>query len=333
MAEAVVATRRLRVALRPLLIGVAALAAVAAGAVWLLGLRGVESTDDAFVEGHLVFLSPRVGGQVAEVAVEENQHVEAGQPLIRLDPADFEARLARARADLDAARNRIAQSEAAADAAAAGAAAARVRLRHADLELGRVRGLLAAGVASRTALDAAQAERDSAAAGLDAARERERAERAAIANGAPVRRAEAALREAELALEHAVVTAPFAGTIGKRSVEPGANVAPGQPLLALAADGETWVTANFKETQIRGMRPGDPVEVRVDAFPDRPYRGQIESLAPATGARYALLPPDNATGNFTKVVQRVPVRIALDHAPGVPPLPVGLSVTVRVRVD
>jgi len=321
------------VSVRPLLIGAVALAAVAAAATWLLGLRGFERTDDAFVEGHLVFLSPRVGGQVAEVAVEENQHVAAGQLLVRLDPADFEARLARARADLDVARNRIAQSEAAADAAAAGAAAAEVRLRHADLELGRVRGLLAAGVASRTALDAAQAERDSAAAELDAAHERERAERAAIGNQAPVRQAEAALREAELALEHSVVTAPFAGTIGKRGVELGANVSPGQPLLALASDSDTWVTANFKETQIRTMRPGDPVEVWVDAFPDRPYRGHVESLAPATGAKYALLPPDNATGNFTKVVQRVPVRIALEHEPDAPPLPVGLSVNVRVRVD
>lgn len=333
MADAVApASRRARVSLRPLVIGAAALLALAAATAWLLSLRGVERTDDAFVEGHLVFLSPRVGGHVVEVTVEENQHVAAGQPLVRLDPADFEARLARAGADLDAARNRIAQSSAAADAAGAQAAATEVRLRHADLELSRVRGLLAAGAASRTALDAAQAERDAAVAELHAAREREHAERAAIGNEAPVRQAEAALREAELALEHAVVTAPFAGTIGKRSVELGANVAPGQPLLALAADGDTWVTANFKETQIRAMRPGDPVEIEVDAFPDRPYRGHVESLAPATGAKYALLPPDNATGNFTKVVQRVPVRIALEHAPDAPPLPVGLSVNVRVRV-
>jgi membrane fusion protein (multidrug efflux system) len=332
VAEAVAGAGRARVSARPLVLGAVAIVALAIGVLWLLGLRGIERTDDAFVEGHLVFLSPRVGGHVVEVAVEENQHVEAGQVLVRLDPADFEARVARARADVDAARNRITQSSAAADAAGAQAAAAAVRLRHTDLELGRVRGLLTAGAASRTALDAAQAQRDAAEAELHAARERERAERAAIGNEAPVRQAEAALREAELALEHAVLTAPFAGTIGKRSVELGANVAPGQALLALAADGETWVTANFKETQIRAMRPGDAVEIEVDAFPDRPVRGHVESLAPATGAKYALLPPDNATGNFTKVVQRVPVRIAIEHEPDAPPLAVGLSVNVRVRV-
>jgi membrane fusion protein (multidrug efflux system) len=326
------AARGARVALRPLLLGAIALAAVATGAAWLLGLRGVETTDDAFVEGHLVFLSPRVGGHVVEVAVDENQHVVAGQPLVRLDPTDFAVRVARARADLDAARNRLGQSRAAADAAAAQAEAAGVRLRHSERELARVQGLIAAGAASRTALDAATAARDAASAELDAARERERAERAALGNDAPVRQAEAALREAELALEHAVVTAPFAGTIGKRSVELGANVSPGQPLLALASDDEAWVTANFKETQIQAMRPGDPVEIHVDAFPDRAYRGRVESLAPATGAKYALLPPDNATGNFTKVVQRVPVRIALERDDEAPRLPVGLSVHVRVRV-
>lgn len=333
MAEATAAgARRSRVSARPLLLGAVALAALAAGVVWLLGLRGIETTDDAFVEGHLVFLSPRVGGHVVEVLVDEHQHVEAGQVLVRLDPADFEARVARARADLDAARNRIAQASAAADAAGAQAAAADVRLRHAERELGRVRGLLGAGAASRTALDAAQAQRDAAEAELRAALERELAERAALGNEAPVRQAEAALREALLALEHAVLKAPFAGTTGRRNVEVGANVAPGQALLALTADGETWVTANFKETQIRAMRPGDPVEIHVDAFPDRPVRGHVESLAPATGAQYALLPPDNATGNFTKVVQRLPVRIALEREPGAPQLPVGLSVTVRVRV-
>lgn len=333
MAEAAVPTRRAIVSIRPLLIGVAVLLAAVAASVWLLSLRGVEATDDAFVEGHLVFLSPRVGGHVTEVAVQENQHVEAGQALVRLDPADFEVRVARARADLDAARNHVAGSRAASEAAAAQVSAADVRLRHAERELERVQSLLANGAASRTALDTATVARDAARAELDAAREREAAERAALGNDAPVRQAEAALHEAELALEHSVVRAPFAGTIGKRSVELGANVAPGQALLALAAEGDTWVTANFKETQIGAMRPGDPAEVYVDAFPEHAYRGRVESLAPATGAKYALLPPDNATGNFTKVVQRVPVRIALLPEEGAPRLPVGLSVNVRVRTD
>ena len=343
MAEAAVSTTRVQVSWRALGLALAAALALALVAWWAIALRGFESTDDAFVEGHMVFLSPRVGGQVAEVLVDENQQVRAGEPLVRLDLADFEARAARARADLDAAHNRMEQARAATDAAEAQIGVARVKLDHSADELARARSLFASGVGSQTTLDAAQAAHDGAAAELRAAVERTRAERALVGNEAPVRQAEAALREAELALEHAVVRAPFDGIVGRRSVEPGAIVAPGQPLVALAETGGSWVTANFKETQIAAMSPGDAASVWVDAFPDVVLRGRVESLSPATGARYALLPPDNATGNFTKVVQRVPVRIALEAVDGEAPallrgengrpwLPVGLSVTVRVRV-
>jgi len=337
VAEATLSTAdaRPRIGVRPVLIGAAVLAIAATVAYWALVLRGYESTNDAFVEGHLVFLSPRVGGQVVEVLVQENQRVAAGAPLVKLDPVDYEVRVARARADLDAAHNRMAQTHASADAAAAQIAAVEVKLRHAEQELARARSLFGGGVASRTALDAAVAARDGATAELHAAREQERAERAALGNEAPLRQAEAMLREAELALSHTVLTAPFAGLVGKKNVEIGANVTPGQPLVAVAEDAAKWVTANFKETQIEEMNTGDVAEIRVDAFPDTVIRGHVESIAPATGAKYALLPPDNATGNFTKVVQRVPVRIALETPDGTtdaPWLAVGLSVDVRVRV-
>jgi membrane fusion protein (multidrug efflux system) len=335
MVEAAVPTTRAGVPIRAILLGVVALCAAATVGYWALLLRGWERTDDAFVDGHLVFLSPRVAGQVLEVAVVENQHVKKDDVLVRLDPADFDVRVARARADLDAARNRMAQSHAAADSAAAQASAAAVQLRHAEQQLDRAAKLFHDGVGSRTTLDAAQAARDGAIAELHAAQERERAERAALGNEAPVRQAEAALREAELAREHTVIVAPFDGVVGKKNAEPGANVSPGQALVALSEDAAVWVTANFKETQITAMNAGDPVEIRVDAFPELRVRGHVESLAPATGAKYALLPPDNATGNFTKVVQRVPVRIAIDSVDGdgAPQrLPVGLSVNARVRV-
>jgi membrane fusion protein (multidrug efflux system) len=318
-----------RIGARQFALTAVVLAAATALSYWAIAQRGVESTNDAFVEGHLVFLSPRVGGQVAEVYVEENQQVKAGDVLVRLDPTDFETRVARARADVDAARNRLAQSSASADAAAARVRAIEVRLRHEDQELEREKSLFAKSVSSRAMLDAATAARDGTAAELHAAREQENAERATLGNEAPVRQAEAALREAELALGYTTVVAPFDGVVGKKNVEVGANVAPGQPLVALAEDAASWVTANFKETQIEQMNPGDAASVYVDAFPDDELEGHVESLSPATGAKYALLPPDNATGNFTKVVQRVPVRIALD---GRPTLPVGLSVSVRVRV-
>ena len=141
MAEAAVATERVRVSPRALAFAAAAAAVVAAVGYWAVALRGIESTDDAFVEGHIVFLSPRVGGQVAEILVDENQRVRAGDVLVRLDPADFDARVARARADLDAAHNRMAQADSAADAAAAQARAAEVRLRHAEQEVSRAHSL------------------------------------------------------------------------------------------------------------------------------------------------------------------------------------------------
>jgi membrane fusion protein (multidrug efflux system) len=331
----------IRIGLRQIAIALAVAVVLGVTSYWFLELRGRESTDDAFVEGHLVFLSPRVAGQVKEVLVEENTHVQAGQPLVRLDPADFEVRVARARADLEAAKNRMAQSAAAAEAASAQAHAAAVRVKHAEQELTRANGLYERNVSSGSQLDSAVAERDAATAELRAAQQRELAERAAIANEAPVLQAQAALSEAELALSHATITAPFEGDIGRKSVEVGANVSPGQPLLALAASSGNWVSANFKETQVGRMRVGDPVEIRVDAYPSQTWRGRVESISPATGAKYALLPPDNATGNFTKVVQRIPVRITLEDAPGptpdvaagpAKPLSVGLSVSVSVRV-
>jgi membrane fusion protein (multidrug efflux system) len=335
MAEATIPAERPRIGLQTILIGVVAIAAVATVSYWALVLRGWEHTDDAFVEGHMVFLSPRVAGQVLEVHVDENQKVHKGDVLVRLDPADYEARAARARADLEAARNRMRASSATSEAAAAAIDAANAKLRHTEQELARARGLFQDGVGSKTALDAALASRDGAAAEQAAAEQQELAERAAMGNDAPVRQAEAALREAELALEHTAIVAPFDGTVGKKNVEPGANVSPGQALFALTEDSAVWVTANFKETQITEMNAGDAAEIRVDAFPDLRVRGRVESLSPATGAKYALLPPDNATGNFTKVVQRVPVRIAIDAVEGTggpQRLPVGLSVSARVRV-
>jgi len=341
VAEAVIETptRGLRLNVRVLAAIGAAVVALGVVTYWFLEIRGRENTDDAFVEGHLVFLSPRVGGQVQEVLVEENQHVRAGQVLVKLDPADFQVRVEHARADLEAAKNRMAQSAAAAEAASAQAHAAAVRVRHAEQDLERTQGLFERKVSSQMQLDAALAEYNTATAELRAAEQRELAERAMIANEAPVLQAQAALREAGLALEHATITAPFDGVIGRKSVEAGANVSPGQPLFALSQSTEKWISANFKETQIGRMHPGDTVEIRVDAYPDRVWHGRVESISPATGAKYALLPPDNATGNFTKVVQRIPVRIALDPpksddvaAGPEDPLSVGLSVNVSVRV-
>jgi membrane fusion protein (multidrug efflux system) len=304
----------------------------------LRAIWGAESTDDAFVDGHLVYVSSRVSGQIVEVLVTENQLVNAGDVLARIDRADHEARVALAQATLELARNSIAHTGAASEAAAAQVRGAQARVQHAEQEFVRARELSARGAGSQQSLDAAQSSRDAALADLRAAQRREEAERAMLGSSAPVKQAEAALKEAELALSYTTIAAPFVGRVGKKSVEVGATVQPGQPLLTIVATRGNWVVANFKETQIGAMKPGDPVEISVDAFPDRAWRGHIESISPATGAKYALLPPDNATGNFTKVVQRVPVKIALDSVSGAgtaaedpTALPIGLSVVARVR--
>ena len=324
------------------------LGAGAAALLLLLGLAAPrirdafrwESTDDAQVEGHMVYVSAQVAGRVVDVEVEENRRIRAGDVLLRLDPADYEAQVARARADLDAARNRVRAARASAESAQADAQTAAADLWKATQEATRSQRLFERGVSSRHELDQAIAARESAEARVRSARMRAEAELASTGSDAPVRQAEAALQTAELALSYTTLHAPFDAVVGRKSVEVGAYVAPGQALLALTQDGDTWVVANFKETQIARMRPGATAELRVDAYPGVVWRGHVESLAPATGARYALLPPDNATGNFTKVVQRVPVRIALDGPPegrnagtlAPDDLPVGLSVEVRVAV-
>ncbi|HYB13594.1 MAG TPA: HlyD family secretion protein [Myxococcota bacterium] len=303
--------------------------------VLVLGARfvgtvfGGESTDDAFVEGHVALVGAEVSGRVIEVAVEDNDRVRAGQVLVRLDAAEYEARVAKAQADLDAATNRETAAHSAAASAEADGRVAATELWRAKQDVERVQSLFERGVASRQQLDDAVAKRDSAVARVAAATNRADSERAMLGNSAQVKQAEAALRSAELDLSHTQVVAPFDGVIGRKNVERGALVGPGQPLVAVTAAVPPWVIANFKETQIARIRPGAKAEVHVDAFPDVLWKGHVDSIAAATGATYALIPPDNATGNFTKVVQRVPVKIVLDE-PATDPLRVGLSAQVRV---
>jgi len=312
-----------------LVTGIGAIGVLALGARVVGSVFGGESTDDAFVEGHVALVGAEVSGRVVEVTVEDNDRVQAGQLLVRLDPAEYEARVAKARADLDAATNREAAAQAAAASAEADGRAAETELRRAKQDVERVQSLFDRGVASRQQLDDAIAKRDSAQARVAAAANRADSERAMLGNSAQVKQAEAALRSTELDLSHTRVVAPFDGEIGRKNVELGALVSPSQPLLAVAAAVPPWVIANFKETQIARIRPGAKAEVHVDAFPDVLWKGHVDSIAAATGATYALIPPDNATGNFTKVVQRVPVKIVLDE-PSSDPLRVGLSAQVRV---
>jgi len=296
------------------------------------------SDDNAQVEGHVVPVLSRVGGYVAAVEVEDNHPVRMGQPLVRIDDRDLRARLAQTEADLASAiavggaAGGTGQASAQLEAARAAAEQARADARKAASDLERFRTLAERDIISRQQLDAAEAAAAAAQAQLQAALEQ------VVAAGAGVRgavgrvgAARAARDQAALMLSYAQIVAPDSGVVTHRSVEVGQYVQAGQPLLSIVPLHDVWVIANLKETAVRDVQPGDPVEITVDSYPGRRYRGHVESLSPATGARFSLLPPDNATGNFTKVVQRIPVRIALDE-PNHPVRPLRPGMSVRVTI-
>lgn len=330
--------------------GIAALAGLgvvaASGWQWVR-LAGSERTDNAQIEGTVVPVQARVPGFALRVPVRDDQAVKAGDTLYALDPTEYLLKVRQAEADLWAARAAARGGVAGAGAQAAQAQravaesnveAARANLEKADRELQRTRLLRERDVASQSQLDAAQAARQSADAQLRAASEQVNATGyGEIGAAAQVRLAEARIAAAQAALDYAraqlgwtVSLAPFAGHVARRSVEPGQFLTSGQPVMSVVADSGLWVVANLKETQIARIRTGALVDVEVDAFPGTPFRGRVRSIQPATGSRFTLLPPDNASGNFTKVVQRVPVRIDLDPSPAASGLRPGMSVSVRI---
>ena len=372
-----------------ILVGVAVLLAIGAGAWWWIA-AGRESTDDAQVDAHITPIAARIGGTVLHVPVEANQEVEAGAVLVEIDKRDYEVALERARAELaDAEAAAIgarvgvpitstttSSNEVTAKGGVEGAAAAyleaqqgvevaRTRLvtaqarqreaaansSKATKDVERLKPLLAkdeisqqqydaavAAAASNTAsVDSAQAQvkeaelgirvaesrvaqasvgRQQASAQLKEAQtapEQVEASRARLAAAeAKVRQNQAMVKQAELNLEYSTVKAPVKGIVSRKGVEVGQVIQQGQPLMTVIPLDRIWITANFKETQLEEMRPGQRVKIEVDAYGGREFSGKVESLAAATGSRFSLLPPDNATGNYVKVVQRVPVRILLD---------------------
>jgi membrane fusion protein, multidrug efflux system len=304
--------------------GVALAGLLAVGARhWIFGLSHVSS-DDAQVDGHIIPILPKVGGFVAEVRADENQTVKAGDVLVVLDDRDYRVRLTQAAADLAVAlagvsnRARVGQAEAQVEQAMANALKA-----HADLE--RIRPLAEQDIVSKQQLDAVQAGAAAADGALAAA------QAALVAADARVGAARAARDQAALNLSYTQLTAPARGVVSKKTVELGQLVQPGQPLMSVVPLEDVWVTANLKETEIADVKPGDPVDFTVDAYPGLHVAGHVESVSPATGARFSLLPPDNATGNYTKVVQRLPVRIRPDKLDAAHPLRPGLSVVVTIQ--
>ena len=291
---------------------------------WWFG-RSHVSSDNAQVDGHIVPVLPKVGGYVVEVRVDENQSVRAGDTLVVLDDRDLRSRLAQTEADLAAllatvsSRGRVGQAEAA-------VAQAQAQATKAVADLQRIEPLARQNAVSQQQLDAARAAAAATEAQLAAAQ--------AMLLGADARvaAARAARDQASLQLSYTRIITPSAGIVSKKAVELGQLVQPGQPLMAVVPLEDVWVTANLKETETADVTPGDSADITVDAYKGMHVRGHVESLAPATGAKFSLLPPDNATGNFTKVVQRIPVRIHLDSPMDpVHPLRPGMSVVATIK--
>ena len=293
---------------------------------WTNG-RYLETTDDAYVKADSTIIAPKVSGYIAKVLVGDNEKVRAGQPLAKIDDRDFKAALDQAKADVAAGeasvRNIDAQLELQQPIIAqstADVAAADANLKFAQEERARYDDLMKSGSgtiqrAQQTdaALRASNAQLQHAKSGLMAAQRKvdvlttQRAQATA-----QLERTRAVAQQAALNLSYTEITAPVEGTVGARSLRVGQYVQAGTQLMAVVPLDAVYVVANFKETQLTHVRPGQPVELQVDSFRSKTLRGHVDSLSPASGLEFALLPPDNATGNFTKIVQRVPVKVVLD---------------------
>ncbi|MEX5748324.1 HlyD family efflux transporter periplasmic adaptor subunit [Massilia sp. X63] len=314
-------------------LGVVALIALVAlgagGRMWYRSSHYVE-TENAYVTGRVHPVSARVAGVVTRVLVDDNQMVKAGDLIAELDPADHRVRIEQIEAQIASVEQQIAQADAQVKQVRAQAGAAGAQVKQAEAQLVRARqdaeryGQLyneTMKAVSKAEVDASSAARAAAQADVAARRDSASAAQAQVAAAdagrdvlkAQVKVLQAQLKDAQQQLGYNRIVAPVAGRVGKRSIEVGARVQPGQQLLAVVED-EVWVTANFKETQLAGLEPGQKVALEVDALPGKHLEGRVHSFSPASGNQFALLPADNATGNFTKIVQRVPVKIVLDPA-------------------
>jgi membrane fusion protein (multidrug efflux system) len=331
------------------LIGVVlCLTAIVLGAVaWTWAKSsGETSTDNAFVRGDITSLAPKVGGYVTAVEVEDNQTVRAGDVLFRIDDRDYRARLAQAEANVEAARARLANTDADTTLqratirqATAQRQAALAELNLATKASDRRRELIRSSAVSQAQVDESDAARTRAEAGVAAASATVDAQQERItvlgtqreAAVAAVAQAEAARDLARLDLESTVVRAPVGGVVGNRQVRVGRLVAPGAPLLDIVPVNDVWLVANFKETQVANIRPGQRARISIDGYPDRTFEGVVDSFAPGSGSAFSLLPADNATGNFIRVVQRVPVKIRLVNNPLPGRIVPGLSARVEIE--
>ncbi len=320
-----------------------------------------ETTDDAFLDGHILSVAPKVAGQVKQVCVTDNQAVAAGQLLVEIDPRDLQvqadqkeaavkvaqANIGLLKANLELSQAQVASAEATAKQTAAEATAAQATAERANADLKRAEELMGNRTISPQEYDSAKANATSADASLRAAREKAASNQAKVGEAqaqvaasqkalergeSQERQAETEAHAAELNLSYTRILAPEAGRVTRKAVETGDYLQVGQNLMALVPD-RLWVTANFKETQLARIRLQQPVKIRIDSVPGQEFRGHVDSIQAGSGARFSLLPPENAVGNYVKVVQRVPVKIVFEQPPErAQSLGPGMSVVPSVRV-
>lgn len=323
-----------------------------AGLIYWIHNMGIEQTDDAFIDAHIVAISPKVSGYIKELNIVDNQEVKKDDVILTIDPTDYQIALDRANANkdmaeaqLEAAEQNLASTRVSApsnlDAAQSQVASAEANAQKAALDLKRLQGL-DTSVRSRQQLDDAITADKAARAALDDARARFKGMEvvantiaAAEANvkqlEAQVAQADSAIQQAKENLDDTILRAPFDGHVTRRNVEVGTFLQPGQQVMNMVGR-EFWVVANFKETQLENMRPGQAVDIEIDAY-DHTIRGKVDSIQAGTGARFSAFPAENATGNFVKIIQRVPVKIVFEEQiPDDLKLGAGMSVVPRVHV-
>lgn len=310
---------------KPILIGIIGFALILI-AYFVVDSIKYQSTDDAYVETTTVSVSPKVSGQIVEVLIKDNQRVKEGDLVARIDDTDYKVKVDQASANYE--RIQFNQQNAKANHKAAQTA---IDLAKADLD--RYTNLYAAGAVSKQTLDEAQSRYDSSKANLTTAEQSLFSQNENRVADADLKSAKAAKDQADLNLSYTNIYAPQSGTVASRRVEKGMYVNVGTPLFTIVPD-NIWVVANFKENQLRDMKPGQTVDIKVDTYPNKIFKGKIDSIQRSSGAKSSLFPPENAVGSFVKIVQRVPVKIIFTEEidPEVYNVVPGMSVVPKVRV-
>ena len=325
---------------------ITAIILVIIGIIMAIRVTFYQSTDDAFVEGRLISIAPRVAAPVVKLLIDDNQLVKAGELLLELDDNDFkvaldqaEAKLAQAKAELNISNKKVDEDSAIVNKSYEEISSTSSKLNFAKQDFNRYAELYKDGIVSKQEYDKSKTNLDEAIANHNSSNENSKASKHAlesskaktVSNEALIKRLEAEVEQAKLNLKYTKIYAPSDGVVAARSVEKGNYVTVGQPLMNIVPN-EMWVVANFKEIQLTHMQPNQEVSIKIDTYPNKRFKGHVESIQRATGAKSSLFPPENAVGSYVKIVQRVPVKIVFDEDISHYNIVPGMSAVPRVKI-